>query len=148
MARRKLAQDATLTLPGITRPVGRPRTGCAKTAAERMRAYRARRAAQAAEFPSPVTEIPDEWELPQPPAGYTADELERDNPFNQWMEDFSLQPVPVPSSLVQERQLLLDSVLFYRHKRTGNPYQQYLARMSDSFIRHRLVTLGGLASVW
>lgn len=122
MARRNLAQEATLTLPGITRPVGRPRTGCAKTAAERMRAYRARRAAQAAEFPSPVTEIPDEWELPQ--------------------------PVPVPSSLVQERQLLLDSVLFYRHKRTGNPYQQCLARMSDSFIRHRLVTLGGLASVW
>ena len=60
MARQNLAQDATLTLPGITRPVGRPRTGCAKTAAERMRAYRARRAAQAAEFPSPVTEIPDE----------------------------------------------------------------------------------------
>jgi hypothetical protein len=24
------------------------------------------------------------WEL-QPPPGYTADELERDNPYNQWM---------------------------------------------------------------
>lgn len=122
MARRDLAKDATLTLPGVARPVGRPRTGCAKTAAERMRAYRARRAAQAAEFPSPVTEIPDEWEMPQ--------------------------PVSVPSSLVQERQLLLNSVLFYANKRTGNPYQQHLARMSDSFIRHRLVTLGGLASAW
>lgn len=122
MARRDLAKDATLTLPGITRPVGRPRTGCAKTAAERMQAYRARRAAQAAEFPSPVTEIPDEWEMPQ--------------------------PVPVPSSLAQERQLLVDSVLFHGTNRTGNPYQQHLARMSDSFIRHRLVKLGGLASAW
>ena len=25
--------------------------------------------------------------LPQPPAGYTAEELERDNPYNQWMHD-------------------------------------------------------------
>lgn len=23
--------------------------------------------------------------VPKPPAGYTADELERDNPYNQWM---------------------------------------------------------------
>jgi hypothetical protein len=26
------------------------------------------------------------WEL-QPPPGYTAEELERDNPYNQWMYD-------------------------------------------------------------
>ena len=24
---------------------------------------------------------------PKPPAGYTAEELERDNPYNQWMDD-------------------------------------------------------------
>jgi hypothetical protein len=24
---------------------------------------------------------------PKPPAGYTAEELERDNPYNQWMYD-------------------------------------------------------------
>lgn len=147
MARRNLAQDATLTLPGITRPVGRPRTGCAKTAAERMRAYRARRAAQAAEFPLPVTEIADEWELPQPPAGYTADELERDNPFNQWMYDLPLQPV-ISSAVVQERELFLETVAFIRNRRTGNPYQRHLARMSVDYARHRLVALGGLASAW
>lgn len=124
MARRNLAQDATLTLPGITRPVGRPRTGCAKTAAERMRAYRARRAAQAAEFPSPVTEIPDEWEIPSP------------------------APAPVPSSVVQERELFLETVAFIRNRRTGNPYQRHLARMSVDYARHRLVALGGLASAW
>lgn len=118
MARRNLAQEATLTLPGITRPVGRPRTGCAKTAAERMRAYRARRAAQEAEFPSPVTEIPDEWEI------------------------------PVPSSLVQERDLFLETVTFIRNRRTGNPYQRHLARMSVDYARHRLAALGGLASAW
>ena len=25
--------------------------------------------------------------LPKPPAGYTAEELERDSPYNQWMKD-------------------------------------------------------------
>ena len=25
--------------------------------------------------------------LPKPPAGYTAEELERDSPYSQWMED-------------------------------------------------------------
>jgi hypothetical protein len=25
--------------------------------------------------------------VPTPPPGYTADELERDNPYNQWMQD-------------------------------------------------------------
>lgn len=120
MARRNLAQDATLTLPGITRPVGRPRTGCAKTAAERMRAYRARRAAQANVFPSPVTEIPDEWEI----------------------------PVPVPAPAVQERQLFLDCITFIRNRRIGDSYQQHLARMSSDYARHRFVALGGLASAW
>lgn len=122
MARRDLSKDATLTLPGITRPVGRPRTGCAKSAAERMRAYRARRAAQAAEFPSPVTEIPDEWELPVP------------------------APAPIPP--VHERQMFLECITFIRNRRTGNPYQQHLARMSMDYARWRLFTLGGLASVW
>lgn len=122
MARRDLAKDATLTLPGVARPVGRPRTGCAKTAAERMRAYRARRAAQAAEFPSPVTEIPDEWELPV--------------------------PAPAPTPPVHERQMFLQCITFIRNRRTGNPYQQHLARMSMDYARWRLFTLGGLASVW
>lgn len=63
MAKRDFAKDATLTLPGITRPVGRPRSGTAKTAAQRMRAYRARRKVEAAEFPSAVTEIPDDWQI-------------------------------------------------------------------------------------
>lgn len=122
MARRDLAKDATLTLPDVPRPVGRPRTGCAKTAAERMRAYRARRAAQAAEFPSPVTEIPDEWELPV------------------------LAPAPTPP--VHERQMFLQCITFIRNRRTGNPYQQHLARMSIDYARWRLFTLGGLASAW
>lgn len=147
MARRNLAQDATLTLPGITRPVGRPRTGCAKTAAERMRAYRARRDAQACESPSPVTEIPDDWELPQPPAGYTADELERDNPFNQWMDDLSLQPV-ISSAVVQERSALVALFPIYQRNRCGDPYQQHLAAISLDCIRLRLFALGGLASAW
>lgn len=59
------AKDATLTLPGITRPVGRPRTGKAKSSAERMRDYRERREQQASEFPSHVTEIP----VSPPPSG-------------------------------------------------------------------------------
>lgn len=63
MARKNGAADATLALPGIPRPVGRPKSGKAKTAAERMRAYRARRKAQENEFPSRVTEI-DESEIP------------------------------------------------------------------------------------
>lgn len=143
MARRNLAQDATLTLPGITRPVGRPRTGCAKTAAERMRAYRARRAAQAAEFPSPVTEIPDEWELPQPPAGYTADELERDNPFNQWMEDLSLQPSALRRGLLQQ----IDCYAMTRRFADPECFRNfgYLERNNCSQL---LGLLGGLASAW
>lgn len=65
MAKRDLSKDATLTLPGITRPVGRPRTGKAKSAAERMAAYRERRDQQSKEFPSRVTEI----EVSPPPSG-------------------------------------------------------------------------------
>lgn len=58
MARtRNAAVDATLTLPGIARPVGRPRTGKAKTSAQRMAELRARRKAAADEFPSQVTKI-------------------------------------------------------------------------------------------
>lgn len=134
MARRDLAKDATLTLPGITRPVGRPRTGCAKTAAERMQAYRARRAAQAAEFPSPVTEIPDEWEMPQPPAGYTADELER---------------AVISSAVVQERSALVALFPIYQRNRFGDAYLQHVAAIiSFECIRRRLFALGGLASAW
>jgi len=42
MAKRNAAADATLPLPGITRPVGRPRKPDAKSNAERQKAYRAR----------------------------------------------------------------------------------------------------------
>lgn len=56
-----LAVDATLTLPGITRPRGRPRTGKAKTSAQRMAELRARRKAAADEFPSLVTKNQD-WD--------------------------------------------------------------------------------------
>lgn len=65
MVKRDRAKDATLTLPGITRPVGRLRTGKAKSSAERMRDYRERREQQASEFPSHVTEIP----VSPPPSG-------------------------------------------------------------------------------
>lgn len=121
MARRDLAKDATLTLPGVARPVGRPRTGCAKTAAERMRAYRARRAAQAAEFPSPVTEIPDEWEMPQPA--------------------FS-------SVLHQERSALVALFPVYQRNRGGDAYCRRLASIAFDCIRLRLFALGGLAAAW
>lgn len=58
MARiRNGAIDATMTLPGVARRPGRPVTGKAKTAAQRMREYRQRRHGQANEFPSRVTEI-------------------------------------------------------------------------------------------
>lgn len=143
MARRDLSKDATLTLPGITRPVGRPRTGCAKTAAERMRAYRARRAAQAAEFPSPVTEIPDEWELPQPPAGYTSEELERDNPFNQWMEDISLQPSAIRRGLLQQ----IDCYAMTRRSADPERFRNF-GNLERNNCSQLLGLLGGLASVW
>ena len=55
------AVDLTLTLPGITRPRGRPRTGKAKTSAQRMAELRARRKAAADEFPSQVTKN-QEWD--------------------------------------------------------------------------------------
>lgn len=41
MARNR-AVDATMTLPGIVRPVGRPRKANALTGAERQRRYRLR----------------------------------------------------------------------------------------------------------
>lgn len=63
MGSKSSAKDATLSLPGIPRPVGRPKSGNAKTPAERMRAYRERRKAQESEFPSRVTQI-DESEIP------------------------------------------------------------------------------------
>lgn len=135
MARRDLAKDATLTLPGITRPVGRPRTGCAKTAAERMRAYRARRDAQACEFPSPVTEIPDEWELPD------LRKLERDIRAR-------IAPPVISSAVVQERSALVALFPIYQRNRCGDPYQQHLAAISFDCIRLRLFALGGLASAW
>ena len=143
MARRDLSKDATLTLLGITRPVGRPRTGCAKTAAERMRAYRARRAAQEAEFPLPVTEIPDEWELPQPPAGYTADELERDNPFNQWMEDLSLQPSALRRGLLQQ----IDCYAMTRRCADPQRFRNF-GNLERNNCSQLLGLLGGLASAW
>ena len=37
-----------------------------------------------------VTVVPDDVNvlfLPKPPAGYTAEELENDNPYNQWMKE-------------------------------------------------------------
>lgn len=51
------AIDATMTLPGVARRPGRPATGKAKTAAQRMREYRQRRHDQANEFPSRVTKM-------------------------------------------------------------------------------------------
>jgi len=53
------AVDATLSLPGVSRPRGRPRTGKALTSAQRQALYRQRqrdKADQAAEFPLRVTE--------------------------------------------------------------------------------------------
>lgn len=47
MAKRNAAVDATLTLPGIKRPVGRPRKPGALTGAQRMKAYRLRQKAAA-----------------------------------------------------------------------------------------------------
>lgn len=47
MAKRNAAVEATLTLPGITRPVGRPRKPDALTNAQRQQAFRARRKAAA-----------------------------------------------------------------------------------------------------
>lgn len=135
MARRDLAKDATRTLPGITRPVGRPRTGCAKTAAERMQAYRARRDAQACEFPSPLTEIPDEWELPD------LHKLERDIRAR-------ITPPVISSAVVQERSALVALFPIYQRNRCGDPYQQHLAAISFDCIRLRLFALGGLASAW
>lgn len=130
MARRDLAKDATLTLPGVTRPVGRPRTGCAKTAAERMQAYRARRAAQAAEFPSPVTEIPDEWEIPPQDPAPGCDSVQLD---------------PVTK---KHRDSLVDNVQGYQYHRNGNPYQQHCAFFEREAVVSSLAKLGGLASVW
>jgi hypothetical protein len=42
---RNRAVDATMALPGITRPVGRPRKADALTPAQRSKAYRVRKAA-------------------------------------------------------------------------------------------------------
>lgn len=47
MAKRNAAVEVTLTLPGITRPVGRPRKPDALTNAQRQQAFRARRKAAA-----------------------------------------------------------------------------------------------------
>lgn len=45
MPKRNAAIEATLTLPGITRPVGRPRKPDALTNAQRQARFRARKAA-------------------------------------------------------------------------------------------------------
>lgn len=47
MAKRNAAVESTLTLPGIARPVGRPRKPGALTNAQRQKAFRLRRKAQA-----------------------------------------------------------------------------------------------------
>lgn len=114
------ADSVTLALPGVTRR-GRPVTGCAKSAAERMRAYRARRAVQAAEFPDPVTEIPDEWDIP------------------------SIQVDPVTK---KHRDRLIDNVQGYQYHRNGNPYQQHCAFFEREAVVDSLAKLGGLASAW
>lgn len=31
--------------------------------------------------------IPNDTDLPKPPPGYSAEELDRDNPYNQWMHE-------------------------------------------------------------
>lgn len=46
MVKRDASAEATLTLPGIVRPVGRPRKADALSNAERQKAFRARRKAQ------------------------------------------------------------------------------------------------------
>lgn len=125
MARRDLGKDATLTLPGVARPVGRPRTGCAKTAAERMRAYRARRAAQASEFPSPVTEIPDEWEIP----------VQEPDPLND-------QPA-------LRRGLLQQIECYAMTRRFADPERfRNFGNLERNNCSQLLGLLGGLASVW
>lgn len=58
MAKRNAAVEATLTLPGITRPVGRPRNPKALTNAQRQKAFRQRRHLQDLGV-TPVTEIQD-----------------------------------------------------------------------------------------
>jgi hypothetical protein len=70
MTTRNRAIEATLTLPGIARPVGRPRKPDALSGAQRQKLYRQRQLAQrlerfnqisvtpgVTEFPSRVTEI-------------------------------------------------------------------------------------------
>jgi hypothetical protein len=47
MSKRNAAVEATLTLPGITRPVGRPRKPGALTGAQRQKLYRQRQKAAA-----------------------------------------------------------------------------------------------------
>lgn len=58
---RDLAVDATLTLPGITRPVGRPRKPGALTNAQRQSAFRRR--ALGDQMEATVKRLADQFEL-------------------------------------------------------------------------------------
>lgn len=60
--KRNRAIDATLTLPGISRPVGRPRDPNAKTAAQRQSAFRARQLGETME--ATVQRLASQFDLP------------------------------------------------------------------------------------
>lgn len=118
------ADSVTLALPGVTRR-GRPVTGCAKSAAERMRAYRARRAAQRAEFPLPVTEIPDEWQMP--------------------VQD----PDPLNDQPALRRGLLQQIQCYAMTRRFADPERfRNFGNLERNNCRQILCLLGGLASPW
>lgn len=115
MVKRDLSKDATLTLPCITRPVGRPRTGKAKSAAERMRAYRERREQQASEFPSPVTEMP----CSPPPSG-----LPVGLPMRKGAPDCIYSVVAIPRHF---REVIESAYLKFRHESGDElPFSEFL----------------------
>lgn len=126
------AIDATMTLPGVARRPGRPVTGKAKTAAERMRAYRQRRLEQANEFPSRVTKT-----LP------VFDDLVQ---VAKVTKKRVTQMKPTTEELL--RQSLVDNVSMYAFHRNGNPYQRHCAFFEFFRIQEVLFKLGGMAGVW
>ncbi|MDR1934971.1 MAG: hypothetical protein LBS49_05240 [Candidatus Accumulibacter sp.] len=83
--KRNAAIDATLPLPGVKRPVGRPRKADALTNAERQRRFRQRKAAAVKTWADEVALADVEARLIQ--RGYDLDQLERDNPHNAWMQE-------------------------------------------------------------
>lgn len=126
---------------------GRPATGAAMTAAERMRLMRARRKSQPSLFPS--HHEAGSVELAQVDVvtniRNASSELAQVAPVTK-KKRVTKKVEPTERELLRQR--LVDNVQCYQYHRYGNSYQQHCAFFERQAVVESLAKLGGMAGDW